>query len=80
MNTELTQAAIPRLSNQCSRILTLFTSSPDGRVSNYELASVALKYTSRLSDLRKAGYDIVCTDLDHKTGLAHYEIQRAEAA
>jgi hypothetical protein len=80
MNTELNSRTVTRLSNQCSRILTLLASSPDGRVSNYELSAVSLKYTSRISELRKAGVNVVCVDHDKKTGLAHYAIQNEVAA
>jgi hypothetical protein len=31
-----------------------------GPRTNVELSSVALKYTSRLSDIRKAGFDVRC--------------------
>lgn len=44
-----------KLSNQCQEILIRIT----GRwASSLELAEVALKYTSRLSDLRQRGYKI----------------------
>ncbi len=41
-----------RLSDQCRTILALLQDRPR---SNVELAAVGLKYTSRISDLRKAG-------------------------
>jgi hypothetical protein len=46
-------AEIRRLSSQNARILERLQKGP---ASNYELAQISLKYTSRLSDLRKAGY------------------------
>lgn len=46
---------VPRLSAQCQAILDLLR---DGPRTNTELVEVAMKYTSRISDLRKAGYDI----------------------
>lgn len=44
-----------RLSRQCQEILTRIT---DRWASSCELSEVALKYTSRLSDLRQRGYKI----------------------
>lgn len=44
-----------RLSEQCQRILDMLRSGPK---TNAELAAVALKYTSRLSDLRHHGYEV----------------------
>lgn len=45
----------PRLSDQCREILDRLRRSP---ATNRELAGYALKYTSRISDLREAGFDI----------------------
>lgn len=49
----------PRLSRQCQLILDRLKEGP---VTNTELVSFAMKYTGRLSDLRKAGYHIQCRD------------------
>jgi len=46
---------IRRLSQQCVAILKRLQAGP---ASNAELALIALKYTSRISDLRAAGYDV----------------------
>lgn len=46
-----------RLSGQNSLILTRLKEGP---ATNTELASISLKYTSRISDLRAAGYVIQC--------------------
>jgi hypothetical protein len=43
-----------------------------GRASNQELASIALKYTGRISDLRKSGYDIRVVSSDTKRGVFWY--------
>jgi hypothetical protein len=61
----------PRLSGQNAVILARLR---QGTTSNVELADISLKYTSRLSDLRAAGYDIVC----HRgeKGLNFYELVR----
>ena len=61
----------PRLSRQCREILERLQAGP---MTNAELAGVALKYTSRLSDIRKAGYRIKCTLIDAKRGLYRYEL------
>ena len=50
-------AAAPRLSAQSLAILERLRR---GRATNAELAGIALKYTSRTSDLRAAGYDVRC--------------------
>lgn len=64
----------PRLGNQCRLILDRLRC---GRASNIELAAIALKYTSRVSDLRKAGYDVRCVARDHATGLTFYELSHS---
>lgn len=61
----------PRLSRQCEMILALLKARP---VSNRELSGVALKYTSRISDLRAAGYNIQAR-VDRVTGLTMYHLQ-----
>lgn len=60
----------PRLSAQCHAILKLLV---DGPVTNRQLAVVALKYTSRLSDLRAAGHTITCKHLHD--GLTEYRLE-----
>jgi hypothetical protein len=62
-----------RLSAQCVRIIALFQKR--GRVSNRELAAISLKYTSRISDLRDAGYLVVCTHDDATAGLCWYSLR-----
>lgn len=47
-----------RTNTQCTKILTLL--SRGGKVSNTALSIVALKYTSRISDLRARGHVIEC--------------------
>lgn len=61
----------PRLSHQCEMILTMLRAGP---VSNRALSGIALKYTSRISDLRAAGYDIKAR-VDRVTGLTMYHLQ-----
>lgn len=61
-----------RVNPQCQAILDLLRK---GRASNYDLARVALKYSSRITDLRHAGYDVRCVEHDHATGVAWYELK-----
>ena len=49
-----------RLENQCKKILDLLKARGNQGVLNAELAKIALKYTSRISDLRDLGHDIRC--------------------
>lgn len=49
-------------------------------VTNDELSVIARKYTSRVSDLRKAGYTIVNYGLDRLTGLSYYRLDEDKAA
>ncbi|MDE2097681.1 MAG: hypothetical protein KGL39_10570 [Patescibacteria group bacterium] len=65
------EESLPRLSRQCREILERLRR---GRASNDELSKISRKYTSRISDIRKADFDVRCMDLDHKTGLAWYAL------
>ena len=49
-----------RLENQCRTILALLKGRGNQGATNAELARIALKYTSRISDLRDSGHDIRC--------------------
>ena len=60
----------PRLAGQNAAILERLREGP---ATNEELARLSLKYTSRLSDLRKAGYEIECKR--GKGGLNTYELK-----
>jgi hypothetical protein len=71
-DTHVTEPAeIRRLATQNERILARLQRGP---ATNYELAQIALKYTSRIDDCRKAGHRITCTR--HAGGGATYELQR----
>ena len=65
--------AAPRLSRQNAAILQRLRQGP---ASNTQLAAIALKYTSRISDLRAAGYDVRLIEQDRATGLTWYELSR----
>lgn len=58
-----------RLGQQCAKILSLLR---DGPQLNRTLCSAALKYTSRISDLRLLGYVIECERLEG--GLMRYHL------
>jgi hypothetical protein len=60
-----------RFKGQCGKILAMLEA---GTTSNNVLACVSLKYTSRLSDLRQAGYDIRVDSRDYSTGLTTYRL------
>ena len=60
-----------RLSGQCMDMLRMLRR---GRVTNSELAKISLKYTGRISDLRKAVYDIRCVERDRASGVSWYEL------
>lgn len=70
-DTHVVPAERPRLSGQNGRILELLKHR---RATNTELATISRKYTSRISDIRKAGYDVRVVERDHKTGLTVYEL------
>ena len=59
-----------RLSEQNQRVLARLQQGP---ASNRDLAAIALKYTSRISDLRAAGYVIV--PVERSGGLTIYELR-----
>ena len=66
----------PRLSRQCREILDRLRK---GKASNKELATIALNYRARVSDIRAVGYEIVCVSHDRKSGLAVYELMEGES-
>lgn len=67
----VTPAEAPRLSRQCQAILERLRR---GRASNRELATLALKYTGRCSDLRAAGYDVRVVEENKASGLHVYAL------
>jgi hypothetical protein len=58
-----------RLNGQSKRILDALIAGP---ATNTYLASIALKYTSRISDLRAAGHNVVCERVGH--GVTEYRL------
>jgi len=71
-DTHVVRQERPRLSGQNQAIIERLRLGP---ATNRELAQIALKYTSRLSDLRAAGYDVVVVDRDRATGMTMYELK-----
>jgi hypothetical protein len=61
----------PRLTRQCRQLLERLQ---HGAATNRELAAVSLKYTSRISDLRQAGYDVRVVERNHSTGMTLYAL------
>jgi hypothetical protein len=61
-----------RLSKQCEAILERLRRGP---ATNTELAGMALKYTSRISDLRERGHVIEVKSHDRATGVVVYRLR-----
>jgi hypothetical protein len=61
----------PRLSRQCRLILERLR---QGQATGKELCAIAQKYTGRISDLRKSGYQIDKIHQNHRTGLTIYAL------
>ena len=66
----LSKAAVARVSRQALEVLEQLRKGPK---TNRELLEVAIRYGSRIHDLRKAGYTIDKEE-DHKTGLTLYKL------
>jgi hypothetical protein len=63
-----------RLESQCKKILELLKARGNQGATNYELAQIALKYTSRVSDLREQGWRILSTCESMKKGVFRYHL------
>lgn len=61
-----------RTGSQCDAILARLQ---EGAATNHELAEISLKYTSRVSDLRKRGVNVECVEINRETGLSVYRIK-----
>lgn len=68
----LTEEENIRLTKQERAVLEMLL--PGNAVSNTQLADVSLKYFTKISDLRKVGYDIQKVSEDSKTGIAWYQL------
>jgi hypothetical protein len=63
-----------RLSAQCAAVLARLECGP---ATNRDLALISLKYTSRISDLRQAGYNVQVIARNARTGLTTYQLKPA---
>ena len=72
-DTHVEREERPRLTGQNLAILERLERGP---ATNRELAKISLKYTSRVSDLRAAGYSVVVVDRDRTTGMTMYELMK----
>lgn len=68
---QLTYDDMKRLSGHCSKIIERLLKGP---ALNSELSEISLKYTGRISDLRKRGYHIECERVDG--GVTRYTLQQ----
>lgn len=62
---------VSRLAGQNAVILARLRSGPCTRE---EIAAIGRNPTARISDLRKAGYDVRCIEHDRKTGFSRYAL------
>lgn len=60
-----------RLSQQCAKILARLQLGP---ATNVELAQISIKYGARISDIRAAGFSVVCYERNHETGVCRYKL------
>lgn len=61
-----------RTGTQCDAILTRLR---EGTVTNFELSEISLKYTGRISDLRKDGHVIEIVHRNKVSGLTLYRLK-----
>lgn len=61
-----------RLAGQC---LKIYQRLQQGPATNDELSAISRKYTSRISDIRQAGYPIDVLSRDYETGLTYYQLR-----
>lgn len=76
VNATVRPVEAQRLSKQCRLILERLRAN--GVATNRELSAMSLKYTSRVSDLRAAGYDIRVVSRNYETGLNTYALMPAK--
>lgn len=70
-DTHVEKVERPRLTGQNQAVLERLQQGP---ATNFELNQIAIKYTSRISDLRAAGYNVVVVDRDRATGRTMYQL------
>jgi hypothetical protein len=65
-----------RLATQTDEIIARLKAGP---ATNWQLAAISLKYTSRVSDARKLGYQIICERSSATKGLTTYSLKATPA-
>ncbi len=71
VNASLEPGDARRTANQTSQIIELLRNRD---ATNDELSAISRKYTSRVSDARKRGYDIRVVKRDYDSGLTVYRL------
>ena len=66
------ETAKPRLGRQQAAILAALKQGPK---TNIELVPIALRYSARIHELRKAGYRIDREDVDDENGVYRYVLK-----
>jgi len=61
-----------RLNRQQDAIIERLRKGP---ATNAELVQIAIRFTARIHELRKAGYDIEIVKKDHESGLVWYALK-----
>lgn len=69
----VTKEEARRLEGQSQRIIERLR---QGDATNDELAAIARKYTSRISDCRKAGFEITIISRDRASGVVVYRLTK----
>lgn len=65
-----------RLSRQCALILAAFQAAPNHELTNAQLADIAIRYSARLHDIKRAGIAIFRKVYnDHASGLVRYRME-----
>ena len=64
-------AVIRRLAGQNARVLEALQRGP---MTRDEIAAIGRNPTARVSDLRKAGWDVRCIEHNKETGFTRYEL------
>ncbi len=72
---QLSIDALMRPQTQTEKILELLQKNPGG-VTSRELNEIAFRYSARIAELRKQGYNIKSTQI--KKGLWNFKLERKE--
>jgi hypothetical protein len=74
-NSTVSEAAAPRLGRQQTAILARLRQGP---ALNIELAHIGIRYSARIEELRKAGYDIRKCMMSDERGIFKYWLEDEE--